>query len=179
MPTLPTLPKLPKPSTIPALAAVTLVWLTACTVPAPTEHAMDPFGYCQEVGTVDAPGPEWSDPAAAASVAEALQFQLGLPELPPDGSYSWRCMGGEVWGCFVGANLTCGPANVDTTPTEGMEGYCTENADSDFIPAYITGHDTVWEWRCDGTSPVTGRQLSEVDERGFQAGNWYRLDMPQ
>jgi hypothetical protein len=85
-------------------------------------------------------------------------------------------MDGALWGCVVGANLNCGPANADTNPTDGMKEYCTANAGADFIPAYITGHDTVWAWKCDGATPVTGQQLSEVDARGFQASNWHQLE---
>ena len=154
--------------------------LAACgTTPAPATYT-DPFAYCAAVGTVDAPGPQYTGPVIPESVALGLQDALNAPDTPLDvlqnGSY-WRCMDGHVYACFVGANLPCeAKANTDRTPTQEEIDFCQANPDSDFIPAVVTGRETVYEWRCTAGTPEIIRQLSQPDTQGFLSDIWYEIN---
>ncbi len=140
----------------------------------------DPFAYCAAVGTADAPGPEYTGPKLPDNVAEAIKKASGAsPDMPIDilkqGSF-WRCMNGKVYGCFVGANLPCdSKANVDKTPTAEEADFCKANPNADVIPAVVTGHETVYEWRCNNDAPEIVKQVAQVDARGYMTDIWYQL----
>ena len=86
-------------------------------------------------------------------------------------------MDGQVYGCFVGANLPCtSKANTDRTPTAAENDYCKANPNSDFIPAAVTGHDTVYEWRCQNGGPEIAKQVFQVDSSGYISEIWYPLN---
>ncbi|MDN5864466.1 MAG: hypothetical protein L0I62_04535 [Gammaproteobacteria bacterium] len=142
------------------------------------------FAYCRAVGTIDRPDARYTGanppPAVIAGLIEAFHA-------PPSASRtqvftlstSWRCMDGHVYACTVGANLPCqAQANTRRTPTEAENEYCAANPDAGFIPMSVTGHNTVYDWRCEGAKAVAGKQLSEVDERGYIADIWYRIPAP-
>jgi hypothetical protein len=76
----------------------------------------------------------------------------------------------------VGANLPCeAKANTDRTPTQALEEFCQQNPNADVVPMAVTGHDTVYEWRCNKDQPEIARQFAEVDERGFLSHIWYQI----
>jgi len=161
-----------------ALVALALV-ATSATARA-EEGFTDPFAYCRAVGTIDAPDARWRGPAVPKAVARGLQRALGVapsePLEPFERGTSWRCMDGAVYACNVGSNRPCSAKpSTDLQPNEGMRTWCKENPGSDFIPMYITGHDTLFDWSCDGESPKRGRQISQLDARGFVANIWHRL----
>lgn len=86
-----------------------------------------------------------------------------------------RCMGGRIWACNYGANLPCGKAaTADTLPAG--DDWCRQYPDSDFIPAYITGHDSIWRWRCVKGAPTPIGPPAEVDAQGYLARYWKPLD---
>jgi hypothetical protein len=145
---------------------------------APATYA-DPFAYCAAVGTIDAPDASYTGAQFPVSVAQGLQTALNAPDTPlevlQNGS-SWRCMDGEVYACFVGANLPCdAAANTDQTPTQEEIDFCRANPDSDFIPAAVTGRETVYEWRCRDGAPEIVQQLFHPDAQGFLSEFWHRL----
>jgi hypothetical protein len=159
--------------------------LVGCgTTPAPVATATlatytDPFAYCTAVGTVDSPGADYVGPQVPESVAQGLQQALNAPDTPIDvlqnGSF-WRCMDGSVYACFVGANLPCeAKANTDRTPTQEEIDYCQQNPNSSFIPAVVTGRETVYEWRCLDGAPDIVKQSSQPDAQGFLSDIWYRI----
>lgn len=84
-----------------------------------------------------------------------------------------RCMNGEVWLCYVGANLACGKADVGDSA--GAATYCALNPNSMGVPMSATGHATVYSWKCVGGKATIDRQIERVDPRGFVAGNWKQL----
>ena len=60
----------------------------------------------------------------------------------------------------------------------GADEYCRANADADVVPAFATGHDTVWSYRCaGGRAVIVGPTLSRY-ARGFAARLWAPLDEP-
>ena len=173
-------------NTLSFLIVPVLVLLTAVSCGAQDKEAAsgktydNPYDYCKAVGTIDAPGKEYTGPAVPDSIAEGLKKEFGSPDSTPidvfkNGTY-WRCMDGNVYACSVGANIPCAEkADVSKEPTQAMKDYCGENSGSDFIPMYVTGHSTIYEWKCDGTTPVAGKAFAEVDKQGYQTGMWYEI----
>jgi len=140
----------------------------------------NPFEYCKAVGTVDTPGSEYTGPKIPEIIAEKLKQEFGAPESAPldvflNGTY-WRCMDGNVYACNVGANLPCQErGDVSKEPNEGMINYCGENPGSGFIPMYASGRATVFEWKCDGTTPEIVKQIAETDKAGYIKNIWYEI----
>ena len=158
---------------------------TATPTAAPTATATaatyaDPFAYCGIVGDLDKPDARYTGQPVPEAVAVALRKASGAaPDAPLElftqNSY-WRCMGGKVYGCFVGANIPCwDKANTDRTPTAAETDFCKAQPNVDGIPAYVTGHETVYEWRCTQGKPEIVRQVLQVDGRGFAKDFWYEL----
>jgi putative hemolysin len=162
----------------PAITSTPVATSTPAATATPATFA-DPFAYCAAVGTMDTPGPDYAGPKIPESVARGLQQALNAPDTPIDvlenGSF-WRCMDGSVYACFVGANLPCeAKANTDRTPTQEEIDYCQQNPNSDFIPAVVTGRETVYEWRCRDGTPEIVRQISQPDAQGFLSEIWYKI----
>jgi hypothetical protein len=151
-------------------------------VPATVQPASftDPFAYCAAVGTIDVPDAKYTGVKMPEGLAKSLQKASGAAADAPldlfvNGS-SWRCMNGKVYACFVGANLPCdSKANIDKTPTAGENDFCKANPNSDFIPAVVTGHDTVYDWHCKNGTAETVKQVFQVDQRGYIADIWYLI----
>ncbi len=159
----------------------------SCVVAAGTAYAAEsfrtPFAYCAAVGTIDAPDARYVGPAVPDAVARGLQKAFGVASSEPlvgfERGTTWRCMDGAVYACNVGANLPCGDKPPrDPQPTEAMRTWCAENRGSDFIPMYVTGHATVYEWSCVGTVPKRGKQTEQLDARGFVTSIWHRIEPP-
>jgi hypothetical protein len=165
------------------LIVASLAGCGAAAAPAATstpEAYTDPFAYCAAVGTIDAPDATYTGPAVPQSVAQGLQTALNAPDTPlsmlENGS-SWRCMNGDVYACFVGANLPCeAKANTDRTPTQEEIDFCQQNPTSDFIPAVVTGRETVFEWRCRDGAPEIVKQVFQPDAQGFLSEIWYKVN---
>jgi len=140
----------------------------------------DPFAYCAAVGTVDAPDERYAGPDVPETIVQGLREALDTPDDAPMDWFVagtvWRCMDGQVWACFVGANLPCSArADTNRTPTSGMIDFCHENPASDFIPAAVTGRETVYEWRCTDGEPEIVKTLVEPDAQGFLSNIWYQI----
>ena len=155
---------------------------------APSEGAgqgadADPFAYCAQVGTDDSPPNELVDGQLPDSVIQAMIAQeIISADMPAEmqQNATWRCMDGQVWACTYGANLPCDEkADLSETPSDAMTTYCQENADSDVIPAAVTGRATVYSWRCDGETPTIVKQVGMTDAQGYLANFWYELTPPQ
>ncbi|TIS13927.1 MAG: hypothetical protein E5X09_06865, partial [Mesorhizobium sp.] len=69
---------------------------------------------------------------------------------------NYRCMNGKVLACFVGANLPCAKMNA-ARDNPGAAEFCKANPNADVVPAFATGHDAVYSYKClDGKAVVTG-----------------------
>lgn len=145
----------------------------------------DPWDYCAAIGVVDRPDAKYLGDGTRAVIQDALAVAERLPQRFADPAsrrvaIPWRCMGGAVWACDPGANLPCGPAKTSREPSEGMRAFCAESQQRNgVLPAFVSGHDTIFAWSCRDGAPVIDRQVFEVDERGFVARFWYRLDRPR
>jgi hypothetical protein len=173
----------PVTTTEPATSPATESMPTATTGTGSTSQAAtyaDPFSYCAAVGTIDVPDGRYTGPAVPDAIAQGVKNASGASADAPLDIFkqgtSWRCMDGKVYACFVGANLPCdSKANTDKTPTSAETDYCKSNPNSDFIPAAVTGHDTIYAWRCNQETPAIDKQVFHVDSQGYIQEIWYQL----
>ena len=148
-----------------------MAFLAAFLLAAQNAGAEDLAGRCAALGDDDRTAPI---PAALAPKAAAL---FGFPASAIGfvaKSTVYRCMGGAVWLCNTGANLTCAKADVSRV-SEGAAAFCRANPGARVVPMVATGHDTIFSWECVAEKPrITGAE--QVDGRGFIANQWKRLD---
>lgn len=142
---------------IPAAAVLTLA------LAASPAHA---GAFCQRLNTSPAPLP--------AALVPEVEKVFGIRATDPgwvERSTVVRCMEGRLLACNMGANLPCGKANTATT-MPAADAWCRQYPNSDFIPAYITGHDSSEQWRCrDGAAATTGKP-APVDAQGYLTEYW-------
>lgn len=126
--------------------------------------------YCRRVGTDDALH------SVPAELVPAFQhaFHLHAPAEFVLHTGSLRCASDALLGCTTGANLPCGKADT-RRDIPGADAWCRDNHDPPMIPAYVTGHASIYEWRCEHSHAVPVRQVQTVDPRGFVAQNWRLL----
>jgi hypothetical protein len=151
------------------VAALTLGAVAAASIT--VAHAEQPAAVCARIGTDDAlrPIPESLVPAVNATFGTVMPTRVAVD------TTMFRCADGHVLVCTVGANLPCGRANTSRTPGPGMVDWCREHPDADSIPAVATGHDTIYAWQCRDGAPQIGRQIDDIDARGFIAQYWREL----
>ncbi len=135
----------------------------------------DPFAYCTAVGTIDQPDSRYVGPKIPDANVDSFVTLYDEQADYVSQFGSWRCFRSQPLACLPGANLPCWKMNTSQTPNDGMAQYCQANPDSDFIPAVATGHDTVYSWRCTGTTPTIERQWVGVDPEGFGTNFWYAM----
>jgi hypothetical protein len=136
--------------------------------PVPPAFAADGARACASgaVGRVAVAVPKRLEPL----VAEAF----GISADQARESAYVRCAGAKLMACWVGANLDCGKANLHRSLL-GANAYCRDNPGSDSIPMAATGHDTIYDWRCEGKRAVAGKANRAVDAEGYIADNWREL----
>jgi len=149
-------------------------------VPTPVTYS-DPFAYCMAVGTIDAPDARYTGPQISDEIVNGFIVAAGLQaSSEPLDMFKqmtiWRCMDGQVYACNFGANLPCdSKANTDKNPTPEMADFCKANPEVDFIPMYVTGHNTIYSWRCVKGAPELLEQIAQVDAAGYLANIWYPI----
>lgn len=164
-----------------ALDLLTLLLAAGCASSSGrTVSLADPFAYCASVGTADAPDARYTGPAVPASIAAGLRRAFGAPPDAPLEVFTrgttWRCMGGRVYACTVGANLPCqARADKSRTPSPAIAEFCRQNPAADAVPAVATGRETIYAWRCAGGLPEIARQIDTPDPRGFLSRVWHEI----
>jgi hypothetical protein len=144
------------------LAMVVAVGPVACARAAPSEHFACPdVGYATPVKVPDDLVPR---------VAEAFQVEPGAVR----NAAFVRCANDRLVACYVGANLNCFKADRRRT-LPGATSWCREHAGSTSIPMFATGHETIYEWSCQGKRAVPGKRVTAVDAQGYVAGNWREI----
>jgi len=131
---------------------------------APAAHE-NPRSYCARAGTDD----ELHQPPPALEPAIRRLFNIR-------GNYAlkttyYRCAEGAVKICFVGANLPCGKANASRS-LPAVTRWCETHPDTEFIPLYVTGHNSLYSWHCVGARAATGAPRGTLDAQGFFADYW-------
>lgn len=151
-----------------ALAILGVVLAPRLSMAAPAK-GKSPRAYCARVGNDDEPR---STPPSLTSAIKRL-FNLEGHNLPTAAYY--RCAESRVLVCWVGANIPCGKANTAKAMPAATQ-WCATHPDSDFIPMVVTGHDTLYSWRCVGRAAQAGAPAGKLDARGFFAENWKPLN---
>ncbi len=85
----------------------------------------------------------------------------------------YRCMNGRVRLCNAGANIICAKPSLRRGSPE-ISAFCKQNPGSD-VPMAVTGHDTLYGWKCVGKRPVIDF-TAERDGRGFIENVWTPVD---
>ena len=149
------------------------IGVIAVLAAASSAHAASPAALCVRLGTSDR-----LRVLPAALVPAAMRiFRLGaMPAVQIERSTVFRCFDHRVLLCNEGANLSCGKANA-RRDLPAASAWCARRPGSSFIPMYLTGHDTIYAWRCAGTQAATGAPRLRVDARGFIASHWRRMEM--
>lgn len=155
------------------LIVAAVIAIVACCA-AYTPRAQTPGEICAQVGTDDTLRPI---PASLVPDVNVL-FHTAMPPDVAVRMTVFRCDGGHVLLCGMGANLPCGKADTSTINIGG-EQWCREHPNDGFIPAYATGHATIFEWHCLGRQPAVVREVLHVDPRGFIAEFWRELPPDQ
>ena len=155
------------------MRCIALVFLALfCLVAARPAHAQaNPAARCAKLGTDSTLLPV---PESLAAQVNAV-FGTAMPPGMVAATTVYRCAQGHVLVCTTGANLPCGPANTSRVPGEGAVAWCKQNPDSDYVPAYATGHDTIFIWRCRKGVAEVEKQVFEVDAQGFVKRFWKAL----
>ena len=146
----------------------------------PTAILENPFGFCARVGTDDRSGESQGalSGAAVAALAPYLHEALRLPRdaLLPLNQIVWRCMDGKVYACVRGANIPCDSKADRSKSNRGAANYCRANPNALLVPAYATGHRTVYLWKCVAGQAKPGETVSATDRRGFRTDFWYLIE---
>ena len=155
--------------------------LVACTLLAANSRARstqtDASAYCRAVRTADFPEQDkrYSGPKVPDWMYRAMH------RTPDNGGYiAWRCESGRVLACWNGGITgPCDKKDTDPHPTQAMLDFCNQQPGASDIGAAVTGHDTIYAWRCSGNLPERGRQFLFPDRHGWQADEWVRVEGPR
>jgi hypothetical protein len=130
-------------------------------------QAASPESMCAAIGTDDALRP--LPPSLVGSAIGAFGY-TGMTAAEVERMTVFRCMDGAVLLCSWGANLACGKA--ETSPTlPAASNWCEGNQNASTIPAYVTGHDTIYQWSCHDGAAVSSNPAA-LDARGFFQSYW-------
>jgi hypothetical protein len=140
----------------------------------------DPFAFCARVGNDDREGKSAgaANDAALKTLAPYLREAMRLPRdalLSPN-EIVWRCMNGKVYACARGANIPCDSKADRSKFNPGAVNYCRENPNASDVPAYATGHNTLYLWKCLSGQAARGKPLGITDRRGFRTDFWYLIE---
>jgi hypothetical protein len=158
------------PRSIPRLGLCTgvalfgAILLSRGGIAAPAVHE-SPRSYCARVGTDDT---LWTPPPSLAPAIRRLFNIRGHYEAK---AAYYRCADGAVKVCFVGANMPCGKANTRKN-LPAVARWCETHPDTESIPLYVTGHDSLYSWHCRGARASTGTSVGALDARGFFEEYW-------
>ncbi len=115
-------------------------------------------------------GPEKVPAQLTAAVARAFQ----IDEASTRDAAFVRCAGRKLMACYTGANLNCFKADKRRT-LPGASAWCRDHPGSKGIPMAATGHDTIYDWSCEGSRAVAGEAVLAADQQGYIAANWKEI----
>lgn len=146
-----------------ALLAMAFLLPEAAVTPPPLAAAGD---ACRGIG----PNAEPLPPSLLGAFLRA--FHLHAPEAARGAVV--RCAGGRLMACGIGANLPCGLADT-RTHMPAADKWCAQHENAPFIPFYVTGHASLYGWRCDGAEAAIIRQVAHADAQGYVSEYWRPL----
>jgi hypothetical protein len=140
--------------------------------------AAGPAEQCAQVQNDDAIQPY--NPSLRAGLLKAYARLFPQLRMPPDdrefeAGVHIRCMDGALLACFTGANLPCTKMNTARDNT-GADAFCQTNPDAAGVPAYATGHDAAYAYRCVGGRAIVAGKAFKLDPRGFAASLWAPIE---
>jgi hypothetical protein len=133
----------------------------------------DPFTYCKAVVTRDGGEGGVDDSRYVGTqppdaVIHAMMKKVGVTE-----SFAWRCMNGNVYGCYLGASgRGCRIADTSERQVAAIRTFCAENPNSSIVPNSV--NYSASDWTCNGNTPIVVESYP-VDHRGYMAGNWVQV----
>ncbi|TPN75973.1 hypothetical protein FJ987_22915 [Mesorhizobium sp. CU2] len=126
------------------------------------DDTVRPYQHALHAGTVKA-------------FKELFPDAKGMPqEAELETQANYRCMDGKLLACFVGANLPCAKMNA-ARDNPGADEFCKTNANADSVPAFATGHDAVYAYKCEGGKAVVSGTNWLLDKRGFATKLWVEV----
>jgi hypothetical protein len=153
-----------------------LFGLLLLLVPKPV-HAAGAEVQCAQRGDDETPRPY--DPSLQTKLVTAYFKLFPHARLPPQDQFQagahTRCMDGHMLACFSGANLPCGKLNL-ARDNPGAAAFCEANPNAQIVPAYATGHDAAYLYRCAGKQAEISGETYLPDTRGFAGELWTPLD---
>ncbi len=136
--------------------------------------AKDLYKLCRKVGNDDTVRP-YSHELHGGTVKAFRKLFPDAKSAPQEQELqtqaSYRCMNGNVLACFVGANLPCAKMNA-AHDNPGADEFCKTNPNDDAVPAFATGHDAVYSYKCRNGKAVVSGQPWALDKRGFAKKLW-------
>jgi len=138
----------------------------------------EPFAFCRAVKNLDIHGEQgivdnrYIGPAIPPSVLRAVQRRVAGAE---EGQTTWRCMGGAVYACYLGASgRACMKTHVVRRPTKIIRAYCAQYPGTS-VPN--SQNDTAASWNCNGSVPVLDSAYPQprLDLRGYLADAWVKV----
>jgi len=87
----------------------------------------------------------------------------------------FRCMNGIVFVCNFGANIPCDARPDERSTRSDVSEYCISNPNDDPVPMALTGHSTIFHWKCIRGKPIVTYQ-SRIDVRGFNQDIWTPIE---
>ncbi len=121
---------------------------------------------CQGIGQTPQPLP--------ASLVGAFLRAFGLTAPVLAQGAVVRCAGGQLLACTPGANLPCGHADTRQF-LPPADAWCAQHPGATAVPAFVTGHGTLYAWRCDGPRAVIAARIAHADADGYVAEYWRPL----
>lgn len=153
-----------------------------CLAPAPIQAKETATGkgllqHCAKVRNDDTV--RGYDPSLREPTIKAFKTMFPDGKAEPDPSSfaaeaHYRCMNARVMVCFVGANLPCVKINT-AKDNPGANAFCKQNPDEDSVPAFATGHDSAYTFKCRGGKAVVNGTAWTLDKRGFAREIWTAL----
>lgn len=121
-----------------------------------------------------AANPNNDNPAKAFYGPRLYRPGLVPADVARSGANAWRCMGGRVLVCNIGADgYACQKLNPDPAASKPVRDYCAANPGADFVPMVVIGNSAS-TWRCAGRLPRV-LQTQALDRRNFIGKSWRPL----
>lgn len=81
----------------------------------------------------------------------------------------YRCMDDFVYVCAIGNGFSCD--RPSTRRYNFVARYCSENPSWSDVPMSVSGHNTIYGWKCAGGKTVI-HYAEKIDARGYRADMW-------
>ena len=131
----------------------------------------DPVAYCKAVGTIDKPDARYTGPEAPSMDGQATEHAARSGQAHGMALRRWLCSRLPVRRQYSVRFERPSPARSRRQP---ISDYCKQNPGSDFVPMYVTGHDTAVSWACHGSTPAVIHS-AQIDAQGYQANYWRKV----